>query len=74
MLEAVGGTISSFEVLSQIDPDDEFLKSENGYSLIEKLSSSQQTSFDVLSAHSSEFSIPAGTKIHKMLESIRSTH
>ena len=28
------------EILSQIDPNDEFLKSENSFSLIEKLSQS----------------------------------
>ena len=31
---------NGFEVLSQIDPEDEFLKSEHSYSLIDKLSSS----------------------------------
>jgi hypothetical protein len=62
-----------FEVLSQIDPDDEFLRSENSYSLIEKLSMSQQSSFEVLSAHSSEFSILSGTRMHSLLQSIRQT-
>ena len=61
-----------FEVLSQIDPEDEFLKSENSYSLIEKLSSAKESSFDVLSAHSSEFSILSGTKMHELLKSVRS--
>ena len=31
---------NGFEVLSKIDPEDEFLKSEHSYSLIDKLSSS----------------------------------
>lgn len=70
--EAIIGSLETHELetLSQIDPDDEFLKSENSYSLIEKLSSNQ-SSFEVLSAHSSEFSILSGTSMHSLIKSIK---
>ena len=58
------------EALSQIDPEDEFLKSEKSYSLIEKLSS-KNSSFEVLSAYSSEFSILSGSKMHSLITSLK---
>ena len=69
------GTENDFEVLSHIDPEDEFLQSEKSFSLIEKLSMGQSLndeSFDVLSPHSSQFSILEGSKLHGLLKSLRS--
>ena len=49
-----------FEVLSNIDPEDEFLQSERSFSLIEGVSD-MSCDFTVLSNKTSEFSILSGS-------------
>ena len=51
------------EILSNIDPNDEFLQSERSFSLIDGLSDGT-SDFTVLSNKSSEFSIISGSQIH----------
>ena len=62
--------LEKFEILSAIDPEDEFLQSEHSYSLIERLSDNK-SSFDVLSNQSSEFSVLSGSKMHSILQNLK---
>lgn len=48
------------EILSNIDPNDEFLQSEKSFSLIDGVSQNEQD-FSILSGQSSEFSIISGS-------------
>ena len=59
------GMSNDFEVLSNLDPDDEFLQSEQSISLIDSiLLSKRESSFSVISSRSSEFSVVSTSKIH----------
>ena len=59
------GMANDFEVLSNLDPDDEFLQSEQSISLIDSiLLSKRESSFSVISSRSSEFSVVSTSKIH----------
>ena len=57
------------EIFSNIDPEDEFLKSVKSYSLIEGVSLNE-SEYSVLSAQSSEFSIISGTKLHSVIKKV----
>ena len=54
------------EVLSNIDPNDEFLQSERSFSLIEGVSVNDQD-YSLLSDQTSEFSVISGSKIHQAI-------
>ena len=56
------------EILSNIDPNDEFLQSEKSFSLIDGVSVGE-SDYSILSHRSSEFSIISGSKIHSVLNS-----
>ncbi len=56
--------------MSNLDPEDEFLKSSKSYSIIESVSLND-SSFSILSSQSaSEYSIISGSKIHSMIRSM----
>ena len=60
------------DLLSNIDPEDEFLQSQKSYSLIESISSSH-SSFSVLqSQHSSEYTLVSGSSLHSAVVSLNS--
>ncbi|CDW90518.1 lupus brain antigen [Stylonychia lemnae] len=63
---------NQFEVLSCLDPDDEFLQSGRSVSLIESLVSKASDSFSVISSHSSAYSLIGKSKIHSLVMSIYS--
>ena len=54
------------EILSKIDPNDEFLQSERSFLLIEGVSDAG-SDFTVLGNQSSDFSIISGSRIHQVL-------
>ena len=54
------------EILSNIDPNDEFLQSERSFSLIDGVSD-VTSDFSLISKKSSEFSIISGSQMHKVL-------
>ena len=54
------------EILSNIDPNDEFLQSERSFSLIDGVSD-VSSDFSVISKKSSDFSIISGSQMHKVL-------
>ena len=61
------------ELLSNIDPEDEFLKSEKSYSLLESISLNE-SSFSVLSSQTSQFSIIQGTPLHSVIQSLQESY
>eukprot|EP00347_Sterkiella_histriomuscorum_P003774 403362997 len=61
-----------FEILSSLDPDDEFLQSGRSVSLIDSIISKTSDSFSIISGQSSEFSIIGNSKLHSIIQSVYS--
>jgi hypothetical protein len=62
------------ELLSNIDPEDEFLKSQKSYSLIESVSLNDQSSFSILNSQQchSDYTIVSGSDLHSAIQSLKS--
>ena len=62
------------ELLSNIDPEDEFLKSHKSYSLIESVSLNDKSSFYILQSQQSQsdYSIVSGSEMHSAIQSLKS--
>ena len=65
----IGLQTAELDLLSNIDPNDEFLQSTKSFSLIEGVSLNE-SEYSILSAQSSEYSVISGSKIHSLLKSV----
>ena len=69
--KAFGSNDFEVELLSNIDPEDEFLKA-SGHSFSLLGSENQESSYSVISSQASEFSILSGSKMHSVIKSVAS--
>ena len=64
---------ADLEVLSSLDPEDEFLQSRKSVSMIESIASQTSDAFSIISSKSSEFSVISNSKIHSIIMSVYSS-
>ena len=61
---------ADLDVLSALDPEDEFLQDHRSVSLIESIASQASEEFSIISSRQSEFSIIGSSKVHSIIMSV----